>query len=185
MSTGQTSRNELIMALNRAMRDASGQGVLYSQVVAERLGINSTDLECLDFVVMRGPLTAGELAQATGLTTGAITGVIDRLERAGFAQRDRDKDDRRKVRVRALPAVERHIYPLFQPMERAAMSALSSYKDEELAFLLTFLTRLHEAATVAMTELQAQTKAAPKAGREGKGRGSKGHGTKGTKGTDR
>src|SRR5215510_5515842 len=170
MSTGQTSRNELIMALNRAMRDASGQGVLYSQVVAERLGINSTDLECLDFVVMRGPLTAGELATATGLTTGAITGVIDRLERAGFAQRERDKDDRRKVRVRALPAVERRIFPLFQPMERAALSALSSYKDEELAFLLTFLTRLREAATAAMTELQAQTKATGKAARARKGR---------------
>src|SRR5215468_229269 len=173
MSTGRMSRQELIGALNRAMRDASGQGVIYSQVVAERLGINSTDLECLDFVVMRGPLTAGELADATGLTTGAITGVIDRLERAGFAQRDRDKDDRRKVRVRALPAIERHIYPLFQPMERAAMSALSSYKDEELAFLLTFLTRLREAATVAMSELQAQTQAAGKPVRQRKGRGRK------------
>jgi DNA-binding MarR family transcriptional regulator len=173
MSTRRMSRDELITALNRAMRDASGHGVIYSQVVAERLGINSTDLECLDFVVMRGPLTAGELAKATGLTTGAITGVIDRLERAGFAQRDRDKDDRRKIRVRALPAIERHIYPLFQPMERAAMSALSSYKDEELAFLLTFLTRLREAATVAMTELQAQTQAAGKPARERKGRGRK------------
>jgi DNA-binding MarR family transcriptional regulator len=173
MSNGRMSRSELIMALNRAMRDASGHGVIYSQVVAERLGINSTDLECLDFVVMRGPQTAGELAKATGLTTGAITGVIDRLERAGFAQRDRDKDDRRKVRVRALPAIERHIYPLFQPMERAALSALSSYKDDELAFLLTFLTRLREAATAAMTELQAQTRTARKAGRGGKGRSRK------------
>jgi DNA-binding MarR family transcriptional regulator len=173
MSTGQMSRNELIAALNRAMRDASGQGVLYSQIVAERLGINSTDLECLDFVVMRGPLTAGELADATGLTTGAITGVIDRLERAGFAQRDRDKNDRRKVRVRALPAVERRIFPLFQPMERAALSALSSYKDGELAFLLSFLTRVAEAATAAMAELQAQPKATGKTARGRKGRGRK------------
>ena len=179
MSTGRMNRQELVTALNRAMRDASGQGVIYSQVVAERLGINSTDLECLDFVVMRGPLTAGELADATGLTTGAMTGVIDRLERAGFAQRDRDKNDRRKVRVRALQAVERRIVPLFQPMERAAMSALSSYKDEELAFLLKFLTRLHEAATSAMTELQAQTKMARKGARGGKGDGGKGHGGKG------
>src|SRR4030081_3058399 len=109
MSTGKMSRHELIAALNRALRDASGQGVLYSQTVAERLGINSTDLECLDCVVLRGPLTAGELAEATGLTTGAITGVIDRLERAGFARRESDGNDRRKVLVRALPAVERRI----------------------------------------------------------------------------
>ena len=174
MSTGGMSRDALIVALNRAMRDASGQGVLYSQVVAERLGINSTDLECLDFIVMRGPLTAGELADATGLTTGAITGVIDRLERAGFAQRERDKDDRRKVRVRALPAVERRIFPLFQPMERAALSALSRYKDGELAFLLDFLTRISEAATAAMMELQAQPKAAGKTAQGRKGGGRKG-----------
>jgi DNA-binding MarR family transcriptional regulator len=62
------------------MCDASGQGVMYSQAVAQRLGINSTDLECLDHIVLRGPLIAGALAEATGLTTGAITGVIDRLE---------------------------------------------------------------------------------------------------------
>src|SRR5215813_9909209 len=179
-STARMSRHDLVAALNRAMRDASGQGVLYSQTVAERLGINSTDLECLDSVVLRGPLTAGELADATGLTTGAMTGVIDRLERAGFAQRDRDKNDRRKVRVRALQAVERRIVPLFQPMERAAMSAMSSYKDEELAFLLKFLTRLHEAATSAMTELQVQAKTARKGARGGKGHGRKGHGRKET-----
>src|SRR5215813_7664872 len=111
-STARMGRHDLVAALNRAMRDASGQGVLYSQAVAERLGINSTDLECLDSVVLRGPLTAGELADATGLTTGAITGVIDRLERAGFARRERDKDDRRRVLVRAQQAAIKRIAPL-------------------------------------------------------------------------
>ena len=157
MSTRKSSRPELIAALNHAMRDVSGQGVLYSQAVAERLGLNSTDLECLDFIV-RGPVTAGELAQATGLTTGAITGVIDRLERAGFARRERHGDDRRKVLVRALPAVQRNIGPLFEPMERAAMGILAGYSDKELAFLLEFLTRMHDQATVAMTELQQRSK---------------------------
>src|SRR5262245_11770578 len=162
MSTGGNSRDALIVALNRSMRDASGQGVLYSQAVAERLGINSTDLECLDFIVLRGPLTAGELATTTGLTTGAITGVIDRLERAGFARRDRHGSDRRKVLVRALPAVERRIGPLFQPMERRAMSVLSQYNDKELAFLLDVFSRLGEAATTAITELNARAKSAKK-----------------------
>src|SRR5215475_8697482 len=113
MST-RTSRPDLIEALMRAMRDTSARGVLFSQAVAERTGINSTDLECLDFIVMRGPLTAGELAEATGLTTGAITGVIDRLERAGVAQRQRDADDRRKVLVKVLPAALRRLEPLFK-----------------------------------------------------------------------
>src|ERR1700734_2618292 len=105
MSRSRGSRQQLMAALDRAMRDASGQGVMYSAVVAERLGINSTDLECLDHVVLRGPISAGALAEATGLTTGAITGVIDRLERAGFARREPDPEDRRKVLVRAEPIV--------------------------------------------------------------------------------
>jgi DNA-binding MarR family transcriptional regulator len=158
------SRDELVAALNRAMRDASGQGVLYSQAVAERLGINSTDLECLDIIVMRGPVTAGELARATGLTTGAITGVIDRLDRAGFAKREHDAADRRKVLVRALPAVGRRVVPLFKPMERAALSALSAYDDKELALLLDFLLRAHEAALAAMAMLRAE----PTVSRKGK-----------------
>src|SRR5262249_38759150 len=94
----------------------------------------------------KSKLSAGELAEATGLTTGAITGVIDRLERAGFARRDRHGSDRRKVLVRALPAVDRRIGPLFQPMERGAMSVLSQFSDKELAFLLDAFSRLGEAA---------------------------------------
>src|SRR5215475_952821 len=77
MSTGGMSRDALIVALNRAMRDASGQGVLYSQAVAERIGINSTDLECLDFIVLRGPISAGELAVSTGLSKQVSPAEID------------------------------------------------------------------------------------------------------------
>jgi DNA-binding MarR family transcriptional regulator len=151
-SKGLLKRNELIAALNQAMRDASGQGVLFSQMVAGRVGIHSTDLECIDYII-RGPVTAGELARATGLTTGAITGVIDRLESAGFARRERDEADGRKVLVRALPAVQRRLGPLFKPMERAAMAVLSDYSDMELALLLDFMTRSHKAALEATTDL--------------------------------
>jgi DNA-binding MarR family transcriptional regulator len=157
------NRDELTAALMRAMRDVSGMSVLHSQAVAMRLGVSSSDLECLDVVAMRGPLTAGEIARATGLTTGAITGVIDRLERAGFAAREHDPADRRKVLVRALPAVERRIAPLFKPMEQAALSVLSRYSDKELALFLGFLERAYEASVAAMTTLRAQT-AAPNKG---------------------
>jgi DNA-binding MarR family transcriptional regulator len=119
------------------MRDVSGQGVLYSQPVAERLGMNSTDLECFDYI-LRGPVTAGRLAEVTGLTTGAITGVFDRLERVGLARRERDPEDRRKILVRVLPAVGERVAPLFEPMERTAMAVLSSYRDDQLALLLDF-----------------------------------------------
>jgi DNA-binding MarR family transcriptional regulator len=154
MSSKSKRRRELEAALNAAMRDVSGQGVLYSQAVAERLGMNSTDLECLDHI-LRGPVTAGRLAEVTGLTTGAITGVIDRLERVGLARRERDADDRRKILVRALPAVGQRVGPLFEPMERTAMAVLSSYRDDELALLLDFLIRARDGALTALSELRA------------------------------
>jgi hypothetical protein len=91
--------------------------------------------------------------------------VIDRLERAGFARRERDRHDRRKILVRALPAVERFIVPLFEPMERAVLSALSDYSDKELALLLDFFARARDAAAAAMTALRAQAKPAGKARR--------------------
>jgi DNA-binding MarR family transcriptional regulator len=160
MSTKTKRRRELEAALNAAMRDVSGQGVLYSQAVADRLGMNSTDLECLDHI-LRGPLTAGRLAELTGLTTGAITGVIDRLERAGLARRERDTNDRRKILVAALPAVSERLEPLFAPMERAATAVLSKYRDDELALLLDFLATARDAALSAMAQLRALPDARP------------------------
>src|SRR5215468_8946073 len=154
MSSKPKRRHELETALNSAMRDVSGEGVLYSQAVADRLGINSTDLECLDHI-SRGPVTAGWLAELTGLTTGAITGVIDRLERAGLARRAPDAHDRRKTLVRALPAVAERVAPLFEPMERSAIAVLAKYRNEELQLLLNFLNAARDAGLAAMTELRA------------------------------
>jgi DNA-binding MarR family transcriptional regulator len=153
-SSRRKSRPELIAELNAGMREVSGLGVLYSQAVAEKLGMNSTDLECLGHILAQGPITAGVLAAATGLTTGAITGVLDRLEEAGLACRERDPDDRRKVRVRAYPGAAERMAPLFEPMESAATAALSSYRVEELAFLIDFLKSVQAAALTAMAKLR-------------------------------
>jgi DNA-binding MarR family transcriptional regulator len=142
------------------MRDASARGVVYSQAVAERLGIGSADLECLDLIALRGPMPAGAIAEAVGLTSGAITGVVDRLERAGLARRERSREDRRVVMVRILPAAERRVVPLFEPMEKAATSALADYSDGDLKLLLDFFRRAGAAATTALTELHKQGKRA-------------------------
>ena len=154
MAAKRPGRAALLAALNAAMRKASAQGVLYSATVAARLGLASSDLECLDLVVLEGAVTAGRLAVATGLTTGAITGVIDRLERAGFARRERDAVDRRKVLVRAEPAALRKITPLYAPMQRAGEESLAPYSEQELALLLGFLERAAAAAVAATAELR-------------------------------
>jgi DNA-binding MarR family transcriptional regulator len=142
-----------MLALEQALREVSGVGVLFSQAAAERLGLNSTDLECLG-VIAAAPATAGELAQATGLTTGAITGVIDRLERSGYAIREHDSRDRRKVYVRARPEGLQRAQPIFEPMRRASAEALSRYSDGELALILDFLTRAHAASVKVVSALR-------------------------------
>ncbi|MFZ5732603.1 MAG: MarR family winged helix-turn-helix transcriptional regulator [Pseudomonadota bacterium] len=157
-------RAELMNELMLALRDANAQSVLYSQAVASRIGISSSDLECLDVIVLRGPITAGGIAAATGLTGGAVTGLIDRLEQAKLVRREHDPDDRRKVMVRALPAVEQRIDPLFEPIVRSSSAAMARYTDEQLALILDFVAHASEGMRTAMEELKTLT-ANPKAKR--------------------
>jgi DNA-binding MarR family transcriptional regulator len=129
-------------ALDRALRETSAQTVLFSQAVADRAGMNPTDLETLDILARRGPMTAGRLAELTGLTTGAITGLVDRLERRGYARREPHPSDRRSVVVRPLiENAERDLAPSYSGMSQAMAELLSRYSDEELAVVADFLTR--------------------------------------------
>src|SRR3954471_7460715 len=90
---------ELVSALTAANRRYQQGTDALDQAASELLGINRTDARCIDIVLLRGRLTAGELASAAGLSPGAVTTALDRLERAGFARRARDPDDRRRVLV--------------------------------------------------------------------------------------
>src|ERR1051326_2126836 len=119
MSRDSRRREELLAALNDEFRQLSTVTILFHQAIADRLGMNVTDHKCADILLRTGPITAGELAQRTGLTTGAITGVIDRLEKAGFVRRARDRGDRRRVVIEPFPErIEREIAPLFESIAR-------------------------------------------------------------------
>src|SRR6516164_10330210 len=113
--------------LEEAMRRSSAQGVLFGQTVANAIGISGSDLDCLDFVNLEGRVTAGRLAEVTGLTSGAITGVVDRLEKAGLVRRERDEADRRKVYIVILPASAARIGQFYVPMQQAMHKLWSSY----------------------------------------------------------
>ena len=94
---------------------------------------------CLNILALRGRMTAGELARATGLTTASITGVLDRLEEAGFVQRERDPKDRRRVVVRLDPQRGLHdIAPVFAPVVAAWRAVAAQYTDEQLETILGF-----------------------------------------------
>ena len=154
MSSHPPDRAALLAGVLREVRRMTAQSVLISQAVSERFGLNSSDLECLDLALLSGGATAGEFAKVTGLTTGAITGVIDRLERAGYVRRERDPTDRRKVVVRARPTMTRRIAPLYDSLQREMTSLWSRYSDEQLALILDFVTRSCDLAVREITKLQ-------------------------------
>jgi DNA-binding MarR family transcriptional regulator len=111
---------------------------------AQEVGLNPSDLGCLCLLLLHGPSPAGRLARLTGLTTGAVTGVIDRLERAGFAQRIVDSSDRRKVIVKPDEAkVEQELLPRFAQLNRATSPAFyANYNEAELGGIRDFLSKL-------------------------------------------
>lgn len=111
----------------------------FDEALVEWFGINRTDGRCLDVLQEMGPLTAGELARATGLTTGAVTTVVDRMERAGLARRARDPHDRRKVIVMLTPEAEAALAELFVPLVREVQSALDDLTEEQIAVVVRFL----------------------------------------------
>ena len=162
----QKVRAALMQELEHAMRRTSGLGAIFSQTVADSAGISSSDLECLDFLNLEGRVTAGRLAEVTGLTTGAITGVVDRLEKAGFVRRERDDNDRRKVFIAVVPENTAMIGRLYQNMQRAILKDWESYSDTELKLLLRFANQGYKTMLSATEELKAMM-AAPKAKRKG------------------
>ena len=135
------------------MRKASAQGVLYGQSVANAVGISGSDLDCLDLLNFEGRVTAGRLAEVTGLTTGAITGVVDRLEKAGLVRRERDEADRRKVYIVILPASAAKIGRYYLPLQEKMHKVWGTYSDAELQLLLRFATEGYKASVDATQAL--------------------------------
>jgi DNA-binding MarR family transcriptional regulator len=148
------------------LRKVGAQSVLISDLVATRVGLNSTDLECLDLLYLAGVTTAGKLAKHTGLTTGAITAVIDRLERAGFARRRRDTADRRCVLVEVVPSSAARVQPLYEPLVARVLELNKDYDDEQLATVVAYLSRALAVGAEHVTWLQTQ----PVQARRGAGR---------------
>jgi DNA-binding MarR family transcriptional regulator len=143
-----------MLELEHAMRRSSAQGVLFGQTVANRVGLSNSDMECLDFVILEGRVTAGRLAEVTGLTTGAITGVVDRLEQAGLVRRERDDHDRRKVFIAAVPENTAKIGKFYEHLQRAMLKVWDSYSDAELRLLLRFAMQGYETMLAATEELK-------------------------------
>src|SRR5215470_6893191 len=148
------SRAALMQELEHAVRKSSALGVIFGQTVANAVGVSSSDLECLDFLNIEGRVTAGRLAELTGLTTGAITGLVDRMEKAGFVRRERDEEDRRKVYIAIVPEALGRIGRFYEPLQKAVAKDWDSYTDAELKLVLRFMTRGYDTMLGVLDDLK-------------------------------
>lgn len=165
------AREALLEQLEHSMRRSSALGTIFSQTVAQQAGLSSSDHECLDFLNLEKNVTAGRLAEVTGLTTGAITGVVDRLEKAGYVRRVRDDSDRRKVFIEIVPENVARIGRFYEHLQRSMHQLWSTYSDAELKLLLRLTTEGAETMLGAVEHLKAMV--TPSKG-EGAGKPAKG-----------
>ncbi|WP_216625832.1 MarR family transcriptional regulator [Paenibacillus planticolens] len=135
------------------MRGLGNRTVLYQQHAAASLGLYNNDFIAIDFLHEKGPITAGELSKLTGLTTGSVTALIDRLEKNGFVRRQNDPNDRRKVIIVPLYEKKAEISHTYLPLHAAMVKLASSYTDEELTFISQFLSNASEVLEEQMQQL--------------------------------
>lgn len=143
----------LVEEVGVEIRQIGAQSVMTSQLIADRFGLHTTDLEGLDLIHLKTQVTAGELAKATGLTSGAATALINRLKRAGFVERIDDPRDRRRVLVRAKAAAIAPIKAVYLPMQKRMFTHWAKYTARELALIIDFLRSSRELSVACAAEL--------------------------------
>jgi DNA-binding MarR family transcriptional regulator len=132
------SKTELISEVIAAIRASQTATDAFDHAVADYVGLDRTAYRCLDILDQEGPMTAGRLAERARLSPGAMTALLDRLEKRGLARRTRDTQDRRRVLVEATPELHRVAARLYGPPDQGA-EALGAYTNEELELLIAFL----------------------------------------------
>jgi DNA-binding MarR family transcriptional regulator len=127
-------------------RELSNAVIFFHEAVASHLGMSAAEWKCLGLLEQHGPATAGRLAELSGFTTGAITGIVDRLEQAGYVRRESHPNDRRSVIVqpRHVKELKERVVPIFQSLGRAMAEIAGGYSSEELAAIARFFRETTE-----------------------------------------
>jgi DNA-binding MarR family transcriptional regulator len=139
--SNRNSKKQLIEQTLQEIRALDGELDLMDQAIADRLRMNRTDAQCMDLISRLGPMTAGELAERVGLTPGAITAVLDRLERGHWVRREHDTADRRRVMVRVGQTQHAKMKPIFARLRKSTREILARYSEEQLDVIADFLRR--------------------------------------------
>lgn len=140
-------QNEIVQLLVREVRKFIAGSILFNEKVAHELGLNGTDLQCLNLLDLKGSLTPGELARWCALTTGGVTVILDRLEKAGYIWRTPNPADRRSSIIRPVPARARKIHRIYQSKSDTLLKVLSGYDARQLQVLLDFFQRTNAATS--------------------------------------
>lgn len=139
LSTEKSTADTLMLELRRFIAGV----ILFNQRVADRVNMNPTDMQCIHLLQLMGPLTPGKLAECTRLSTGGVTVVLDRLEKAGLVRRERNPNDRRSVVVHLEPSATVQIEEHYAGVEAQTKALLASCPERELKTVLKFFTRIN------------------------------------------
>ena len=142
-SSRKFNRKELLEKFTNLGRRASTQTVFLHQAIAQTIGLNATDTKCIDLILTHpaDSITAGQLSTMTGLTTGAVTHLLDRLEKRQIIKRVRDNEDRRRNFVRVNPQSLEPLMPHYEAMGKAYTDLVDRYNNEELQLICDYMER--------------------------------------------
>ena len=156
-------RAELLRKLADLGRKISTQTVFLHQAIAQSVGLNATDTKCVDLILTHpdGEMTAGRLSELSGLTTGAITHIVDRLEKRGVVERVRDTADRRRVFVRVQGASLKPLAPRYEALGKAFGALAEEYSDQDLLLICEYMEKTSDTAARLMAEMIADRRTTP------------------------
>ena len=137
----QRNKEDLKRQVIRGAREYGFGSVLFRHVIGERLGVNATDMECLGVILFKGLTTPKELAQYTGLSSGATTAMLDRLEKSALISRRPNPEDRRSTHIVLVKETAEKLAPFFASLREAQDQIVSSYSEPELELLADFFSR--------------------------------------------
>lgn len=142
MSSDNRVNSALLESLTHRLQRYGMRSVLFQQNMAQKIGVSHTDLKSAEILNETGPITAGELSKITGLSTGSVTALINRLEKSGYVKRERDQLDGRKVMIMPIPERQEQIKSHYQSLSMATKELCSAYNKQELILINQFVEEI-------------------------------------------
>ncbi|MEW5552591.1 MarR family transcriptional regulator [Peribacillus frigoritolerans] len=142
MSSDNRVNSALLESLTHRLQRYGMRSVLFQQNMAQKIGVSHTDLKSAEILNETGSITAGELSKITGLSTGSVTALINRLEKSGYVKRERDQLDGRKVMIMPIPERQEQIKSHYQSLSMATKELCSAYNEQELILINQFVEEI-------------------------------------------